>query len=290
VVAASTPADAAPVAPPPADAAPAPATFAIGPCTALVRAGDDEDGASGRDLGGAAMPPPDGIGIGGTGGIGGSGYAPPPHGPPGGRIAAQNRLTMTLGPVGPGVDKLIVERYLRRHQNRFRYCHERILVTDPSLTRASLRVKFIILPTGLVASVTATGDPKELRDCVGSAVRAIVFPKPQPEQPVPVAVTMKFEAAGAAPPARRPRPKLDVARATEALRSRAEALRACLPPGALGGATLSIQVSSKGAVIGATVDGMPDAKVAACLADAAKATTLPAGAAGRLRCPLTFGG
>jgi hypothetical protein len=86
---------------------------------------------------------------------------------------------VTLGPLSVvgSLDKEIIHRYLRRSEQKLRYCYERRLVQNPGIA-GTLIVKFVIDPEGKVPSAVVSGVDPEVADCVRGVLRQIEFPKP----------------------------------------------------------------------------------------------------------------
>src|SRR5688572_24533001 len=87
---------------------------------------------------------------------------PGPGGPGHGGLGSP-RMTTELKMAEPRVthserkvDRTIVKRYLRREQNKYRYCYEKALVVDPTL-RGTLTIQFRVLPDGNLTSVRVEG-------------------------------------------------------------------------------------------------------------------------------------
>lgn len=79
--------------------------------------------------------------------------------------------------VGPGLDKEIIRRYIRRHLAQFRYCYEKKLLTDPA-AEGRITVAFVIGPDGKVTGAAVTGFDDEVAQCIEGRLKKIVFPKP----------------------------------------------------------------------------------------------------------------
>jgi TonB family protein len=124
-----------------------------------------------------------GIGLGSIGTIGhgagtgtGAGYG-----------SGSGRLGRTTSQVQPGetavvgaLDKDVIRRVIRRHMNRFRYCYERQLATDPNL-QGKVVVRFVISTTGAVSSARDAGStlPDEsVKACVLRTYQSMQFPAP----------------------------------------------------------------------------------------------------------------
>jgi TonB family protein len=125
----------------------------------------------------------EGIGLGSIGTIGrgagtgtGAGYG-----------SGSGRLGRSPSQVQPGetsvvgaLDKDVIRRVVRRHMNRFRYCYERQLATNPNL-QGKVLVRFVISTTGAVSSAQDSGStlPDEaVKACVLRTYQSMQFPAP----------------------------------------------------------------------------------------------------------------
>jgi TonB family protein len=127
----------------------------------------------------------DGIGLGSIGTIGrgagtgtgagyGSGSGRLDRSPS--RVQVQPGETAVVG----ALDKDIIRRVVQRHMNRFRYCYERQLVTNPNL-QGKVLVRFVISTTGAVSSAQDAGStlPDEaVKACVLRTYQSMQFPAP----------------------------------------------------------------------------------------------------------------
>lgn len=141
-------------------------------------------GLSGMGQGGGAGSR--GAGGGGTGTIGlgriGRGSGGTGYGTGIGTSRGRGRTTQ-VKPAAPlvhgALDKDVIQRIMRRHVSQVRYCYERALQQDPSLT-GKLKVKFVIGPDGKVTSAAALQPfQAEVDRCVLSVIRRLRFPSPQ---------------------------------------------------------------------------------------------------------------
>ncbi|MEO8699873.1 MAG: AgmX/PglI C-terminal domain-containing protein [Kofleriaceae bacterium] len=73
------------------------------------------------------------------------------------------------------LDKAIIRRYIKRELSKIQYCYEKELLAVPDLG-GTVRVGFLISPSGAVTSVTATGTNDNVASCIGGVVGAIAFP------------------------------------------------------------------------------------------------------------------
>ena len=118
-----------------------------------------------------------GGGIGTGAGMGtGQGYG---AGAPGlrSREPAQPSLRWGMPTVKGELDKDIVRRVFRRHQNELRYCYEMQLTRNPKL-QGLLVVKLVIDADGKVTSASSSGVHKDVEACVTNRAKTWLFPKP----------------------------------------------------------------------------------------------------------------
>lgn len=160
--------------------------------SAIVGAFDEEglsaaitDGADGH--GGDTILGHGGDGGGGSGGFGLGGLGSGPRGEGlgmGTRAADLPSVTLTgesitLG--GPGkLEEGIILRVLRRHQSMMRYCYERALVNDPSLS-GQVTLRWTIQTDGKTSTVTITHDDMandQVGACVAGRFKRVRFPTP----------------------------------------------------------------------------------------------------------------
>jgi hypothetical protein len=78
---------------------------------------------------------------------------------------------------GPGYDKSIIRRYIRRHINEIGYCYEKQLLAHPNLG-GEIMVTFLISGSGMVQSSVAKGVAPEVASCVAGVIQSIQFPAP----------------------------------------------------------------------------------------------------------------
>jgi hypothetical protein len=77
---------------------------------------------------------------------------------------------------GGTLDKAIIRRYIRREMPKIQYCYEKELLANPNIT-GTITVELLIVATGAVASVTATGADEAVSSCIGKVIEAIEFPR-----------------------------------------------------------------------------------------------------------------
>ncbi len=77
-----------------------------------------------------------------------------------------------------GLDKAIIERYIKRHRAEISYCYEKELLSRPQLG-GEITSDFFISPNGSVASSTAHGFDATVSSCVAGVIKTIAFPAPE---------------------------------------------------------------------------------------------------------------
>jgi len=80
--------------------------------------------------------------------------------------------------VTDGIDKAIIERYIKRHRAEISYCYEKELLSRPQLG-GEITSDFFISPNGSVASSTAHGFDPTVSSCVAGVIKTIAFPAPE---------------------------------------------------------------------------------------------------------------
>jgi TonB family protein len=96
------------------------------------------------------------------------------------------------------LDKAIIRRVIRRHINEWRYCYERELQPNPSLS-GRIITRFTIGPTGRVLTSRieeSTVGNAAVERCVAQALRRWRFPAPRGGGIVVVSYPVVFHAAG----------------------------------------------------------------------------------------------
>ena len=79
------------------------------------------------------------------------------------------------------LDRELIEAVVRRHSNQIRYCYQRELTKDPSLS-GTLKVKFVIAADGSVSTAQveeSTVGHAGLESCVVGRFMRMMFPEPQ---------------------------------------------------------------------------------------------------------------
>lgn len=94
-----------------------------------------------------------------------------------GRTASTPSLRYGAQQVVGELDGAIVRRYVRRSNARLRYCYEKQLLVEPSLS-GTVTVRFEIGTDGAVTSSEGTGVNEEVASCMATVLRATQFPKP----------------------------------------------------------------------------------------------------------------
>jgi len=180
------PAPASPAAEPPADAQSPPTAapeVVLGTCRLV---GVDRMSMLGALQGG-------GVGLGGQGADGAA-------------DAAKKPPKVVFGRPVPSapLDKAIIRRVIARGRSQIKYCYEKQLVVDPSLT-GTVTVKFTIDASGQVVSATAQGMHGGVAACVANVMRSMRFPQPQGGVIVQVTYPFRFvPSTGAPAPASQP--------------------------------------------------------------------------------------
>jgi TonB family protein len=98
-----------------------------------------------------------------------------------------------------GLDKDVIAKVIRRHQNEIKYCYESELNKNPSLA-GKVAVAFTIDPTGAVSEATVTEttlNNSTAENCMLSRIRRWKFPEPKGGGVVAVTYPWLFSPAGA---------------------------------------------------------------------------------------------
>ena len=147
-------------------------------------------GSRGSGLGGGNAEALGGLGTRGRGG--GSGY-----GTGGGNFGAIEDASLKLGT--PWVDGAIepeqVEKVVKQHANQLRYCHARVLKSNPEL-EGKIVVKAVVAPDGSVSSATvvsSTMNNDAVESCVVGRFMRFEFPEPSDDGIVILNYPMIFE-------------------------------------------------------------------------------------------------
>ncbi|MFY2557861.1 TonB family protein [Corallococcus terminator] len=129
----------------------------------------------------------DGRGAGGSGGI-----------DLGGRGKSITKVIPGKTTVVGGLDKDVIAKVIRRHQNEIKYCYESELNKDPSLA-GKVAVAFTIDPAGAVSDATvseSTLGNSKAEQCMISRIRRWKFPEPKGGGVVAVTYPWMFSPAG----------------------------------------------------------------------------------------------
>jgi len=149
----------------------------------------------------------EGTGLGTIGTIGhgtsGSGFGTG-HGRIGGSRPASS-VTVAQPPpqVAGALDKDVLRRVIMRSRNRFKYCYQRQLATDPNLA-GKVVTRFVIGPEGNVTTVQDAGSTltdATVLACVQSAFKSMQFPRPNGGGVVIVTYPLIFQSASPPPDA-----------------------------------------------------------------------------------------
>ena len=147
-----------------------------------IQAGSGGLGAGGGGLGGGGSA--DGLGGLGSKGMGrgrsGRGM--------GGGSFGKKRKRGSLGRIGGnptilgGLDKSLIDAVIKRNMSQIRYCYQRQLAKNPSLS-GKIKVKFVIAKDGSVSkasidSSTMGGAGKPVQSCIVGRFKKFKFPKP----------------------------------------------------------------------------------------------------------------
>jgi len=103
--------------------------------------------------------------------------------------------------------KPIIRRVVHQHIPQYKYCYEKQLLKDPSLS-GELRLRFVIAKGGDVSKVTIVkAFHPEVDRCVTNVAKRMIFPKPKGGGIVVVSYPFVFQAAGSTPPPPPPPPR-----------------------------------------------------------------------------------
>jgi len=140
-----------------------------------------------------------GLGLGGLGTKGGGrgrgGYGSIDLG---GRGKSSTRVVPGKTTVIGGLDKDVIAKVIRRHQNEIKFCYEQELQKNPSLA-GKVAVAWTIDPTGAVAEANVSESSMgnaNVESCMVQRIRRWKFPEPQGGGVVQVTFPWIFKAAG----------------------------------------------------------------------------------------------
>ncbi len=134
-------------------------------------------GSRGAGAGGAGSA----LGIGGLGTKGGGKGGGHGQVDLGGRGRAVTKVTSGQTIIEGGLDREVIARIVRRHQNEIRFCYERELQRDPNL-HGRVAVQWVIDGTGAVVRATiqdTTMGNSNVENCILTRVRRWRFPEPR---------------------------------------------------------------------------------------------------------------
>ena len=95
-----------------------------------------------------------------------------------GRPHAVPTLSIGQPNVQGDLDKAIVRRYIKRHQDKLTACYETQLAKQPKL-RGTVQAQFAIGGDGKVTQSDASGVDPAVASCIAGVIKAIEFPKPK---------------------------------------------------------------------------------------------------------------
>ena len=144
-----------------------------------VQVGSGGLGSSGSGLGGGGT-------ASGLGGLGnkGSGRGRSGYGTGGGSFGKKKKgaisrrgRAIVLG----ALDKSLIDRVIKRNMSQIRYCYQRQLSKNPSLS-GKITIKFVISKTGSVSRASvkrSTMGNKAVESCIAGRFRRFKFPQPK---------------------------------------------------------------------------------------------------------------
>ncbi|MDB4966124.1 MAG: putative abductin-like protein [Myxococcales bacterium] len=86
-----------------------------------------------------------------------------------GRVATGPVCTLAVASVRGSCDRDLVRRVVRAHINEVRFCYERRLQSEPTLT-GRVEARFVVAPDGHVAASSASGMSGDVAACVAAAI------------------------------------------------------------------------------------------------------------------------
>ncbi|RMG20344.1 MAG: TonB family protein [Deltaproteobacteria bacterium] len=116
----------------------------------------------------------------------------------GGRGKGRTRISPGKTIVMGGLDKEVIARVVRRHQNEIKYCYERELQKDPNLY-GKVAVQWVIDGSGAVAQASiaqSTMGNANVENCILTRVRRWKFPQPKGGGIVQVTYPWIFKPSG----------------------------------------------------------------------------------------------
>lgn len=209
---------------------------------------------------------------------------------PGALRPAPHQVKLGSPTYSGSLDKNIIQRVIRSGMARIRYCFEKELLSNPSLS-GRVTARFVIEPNGTVSQATAAGMGARMDTCVATVIRRLVFPAPPGGGRVVVSYPFVFNVAGSdsrpsAPigdrlqeVARGCRP-LETGGVASAFAPVERAAATCYQealgrvPDLAGRAVVEVSVDDQGAITEATVQGPGDAALQTCIGAAVRALSL----------------
>jgi biopolymer transport protein ExbD len=175
------------------------------------------------------------------------------------------------------IDRGVIQRVMRTRIPMMARCYE---AKTPTLTGDEL-AEITINANGRVTQSTVTGFDANLSACLQNVAKFLVFPKGDDDGESTATIPLSF-----APPPDQTGPTKDdlawIAAAPKPLAAKASALAACVSNDASQGGAFGIElaVDDKGAITSATISGVADEKIAACMQDALMGVVIAKRAAG----------
>lgn len=201
------------------------------------------------------------------------------------------------------LDRLTIRYSIRQRIQNIQSCYENQLRSKPTLA-GTVVVQFYILPSGKVASATASGVDPAVASCVADVIKAIVFPRPR-RGGVAVNYPFAFRAAADTPAARAAAAGSGSAAgpgsgsaapaapyqpgAHDPLRQVEPELAACLRDAAFGAMTVDLELDPTTGHATRATPATTDAKLAGCIAAAARTVKLDAPGPAFQRCGFAYG-
>lgn len=206
---------------------------------------------------------------------------------------------------GGDLEPAILRRYVKRNIQRISQCYDNEVLAHPEI-EGTLTAQFSVAPDGHVTSATAAGVSPEVATCVVAIVRDIEFPKPKDGAEVAATISFTLRPPGGSPPRSAPAPSpyrtdelfggshdLSSVGLASPLITIRDPLVACATasPAKFGAAVVELAYEPTGSVGAATVFGIDDPTLKACVLAAASRITRPGSGsgAGRQRCSFAFG-
>jgi hypothetical protein len=226
--------------------------------------------------------------------------------------SGQQPTTVPGQPIAQGdLDKAAIRRAIKGNLQKIQYCYEKQLLARPTLA-GKVVVQFYILPSGKVASATASGVDPEVASCVADVIKAIEFPRPKhggvqvnypfnfrtadvdPTAPFAPAGSGAASAAAADPRSAAAPPSPPVSApyqpgARDPLRQVEPQLAACLRGAAYGAMTVDLELDPTTGQATRATPATTDTKLAECIAAAARTVKLDPPGPTLQRCGFAYG-